>query len=457
MNDKAEVLARLQIPSWAHLLFEDGYRDYSIRGGRASGKSEGLARVLLAMTAERPTRSICLRESHVSLKLSNKMLFDDLIKEYDLGGIFSIQQTVIRSRAGGTIHFMGIENSRNLARGLRGVDIIFSDEAQFQTTETQNDLRPSLRGDTGGRYWWAWNPQHPTDPVYKDFAGANIRLGSISALVNYNHNPWFPRDAELERRNCEAMDPSMYPHIWLGEVAPDDATRTLLPHSMITACLDAHHDLPEITGRIDVGLDVADTGADQNVMAARRGPLLFELQRWRGGTTGETARRVDAWCREHGAARLYYDSAGVGAGVRSALLELGQRPPYRIVPMNFGSSVAGAKREYSRGIANADHFARRNIQMGWAIRLRAESTTRLLDGDIGGRQPENWANRCLFINRAMPDIDGILRQLAQPIYSENVNGKLVLDKAPHNAPSPDIFDAVSLAFARDSEDGLRHR
>ena len=456
MNE--DVLARFQMPDWAYLVQQPGYRDYSFQSGRATGKTENLSRMGLAMVAEKPRRLACLRESHVSLERSNRQVFVDIIKDYELGGIFDVKQNVIRSSCGGIIFFHGIENSPNAARGWAGTDIIFLDEAQFIGHKATSTLRPTIRkGRSGGSvFWWAWNAQYPTDPVYQDFGGARTREGSISCRLSYRDNPWFPYESEMERRHCERTDPYLYPHIWLGELMPDDANRTLLPHSMLTSCLDAHHDLPEITGRIDVGLDVADTGTANNAQATRRGPLLMDIQQWSNSTTGETARRVDAWCRENAVARLYYDSAGVGAGVRSALLDLGQRPDYRIVPLNFGSSVAGPKQRYSRGIDNESHFARRNIQLAWALRLRAENTIRLLNGDIGGRDPAQWMERCLFLDSSMPNIDLVLRQMAQPIFAENVSGKLVLDKAPNNAQSPDIFDAVCLAYARDSEDGLRY-
>lgn len=453
-----EVLARFQLPSWAYLVRQPGYMDYSFQSGRATGKSQNLSRMALAMVAEEPRRLACLRESHVSLERSNRQVFVDIINDYDLGGIFDVKQSVIRSACGGEIFFHGIENSPNAARGWAGTDIIFLDEAQFIGPYAERTLRPTVRGGRQGEsvYWWAWNAQYPTDPVYQNFGGARTRQGSIACRLSYKDNPWFPRQSELERRHCERTDPYQYPHIWLGELAPDDANRTLLPHSMLTACLDAHHNLPDITGRIDVGLDVADTGTANNAQASRRGPLLLDVQQWNNSTTGDTARRVDSWCREKSVARLYYDSAGVGAGVRSALMDLGMQTDYRISPLNFGSGVAGPKQRFSRGINNEDHFARRNIQLAWALRLRAENTIRLLNNDIGGRDRAQWADRCLFLDSSMPNIDLVLRQLAQPVFGENVSGKLVLDKAPNDAQSPDIFDAVCLAFARDSENGLRH-
>ena len=66
-------------------------------------------------------------------------------------------------------------------------------------------------------------------------------------------------------------------------------------------------------------------------------------------------------------------------------------------------------------------------------------------------------DRCLFINPAIPRVERMLAQMTQPIWQENTTGKLVIDKCPEDAPSPDMYDAAVLAFAQDSRFGLTMR
>ena len=65
---------------------------------------------------------------------------------------------------------------------------------------------------------------------------------------------------------------------------------------------------------------------------------------------------------------------------------------------------------------------------------------------------------CLFIDKeSIPNAEAFFAQLAQVTYKENESGRLVIDKDPNKTGSPDMFDALCLAFAADSRFGLRIR
>ena len=64
-------------------------------------------------------------------------------------------------------------------------------------------------------------------------------------------------------------------------------------------------------------------------------------------------------------------------------------------------------------------------------------------------------DRCLFVAKSIPRLEAYLAQLSQPEWKENLSGHVVIDKAPEDAPSPDLYDATALAFAADSRSGLR--
>ena len=63
--------------------------------------------------------------------------------------------------------------------------------------------------------------------------------------------------------------------------------------------------------------------------------------------------------------------------------------------------------------------------------------------------------RGLFIDGSIPRVETYLAQLSQPEWKEDVSGRIVIDKSPEDAPSPDLYDATVLAFASDSRSGLR--
>ena len=439
------------LPTWAKPLLRPA-RYKAIYGGRGSTKSWTAATVLLLQAMERPLRIVCVREVQRSIEESSKQVLEDRLAAVCPPGFWDVQRERILGANGSVFRFRGMNSvtSRNV-RSMEGVDRVWFEEAQYMSAESAEILYPTIRAP-GSELWFTFNPRFRTDQVWQDFCGSSSRQASaITLKVNYDDNPWFPPELEEERQICLKDEPDRYAHIWLGEPDDEGGVRKVLPYAMIEKCVDAHTKLKlEGAGRIDVGLDVADTGADRNALVARHGPLITQAEAWSSQVLGQTARRADRFCREHGARRLYYDVGGVGAGIRSYLNEMEDRP-YGAHPVNFGSAVEGPDRLYSHKVTNKDFFSRRNAQLAWALRLRAQQTARLLDGE--DVDPE----RCLFIDPHIPRLEAYLAQLSQPQWEENLSGRIVIDKTPEDAPSPDLYDATALAFAWDSRSGLRIR
>ena len=440
------------LPSWAKPLLRPA-RYKAVYGGRGSAKSWTTAALLLLTGMERPLRILCVREVQRSIEESSKQVLEDTIQRVCPPGFWDVRRERIVGANGSSFRFRGMNSVTNRnVRSLEGVNVVWFEEAQYMSKESAEILYPTVR-TPGSELWFTFNPRGRSDPVWRDFCAGSSRLADAVVLqVNYDSNPWFPPELERERLICKRDEPDRYPHIWLGE--PDDAgeARKVLPYAMAQACVDAHTvlKLSDLSGRVDVGLDVADSGADKNALAARRGPLVLHAESWSSQVLGDTARRADRFCREHGAWQLHYDVTGVGAGIRSYLTEMPNRD-YGARPINFGAAVAGPERNYSYRVRNKDFFARRNSQMAWTLRLRAQQTSRLLDGE-----PAN-PERCLFIDSRIPRLESFLAQLAQPEWKEDMAGRIVIDKTPEDAPSPDLFDATCLAFAHDSRSGLRAR
>ena len=203
---------------------------------------------------------------------------------------------------------------------------------------------------------------------------------------------------------------------------------------------------------VDAGLDLAEGGRDLCSLVIRRGPVIEYVDAWPGvtGDLSEAARRAHEAAADWDAYRLYYDAS---SPIRTEFLRLD--PLYVVRPINFGGEVGGADIAYESRRPNGEVFARRNIQMADALRLRAFRTVRLLQGaqDVDPL-------KCLFIRADIPRLELFLSQLAGPIRRVNpTSGKWELDKrgGDENAKSPDRFDAACLSFARDSDGGLHAR
>ena len=456
----------LRIPAYARALIGCRARYISLRGGRSSSKTWTTARLLVLRAFQERTVIACGREFQKSLAESAKPAIENAIKDMGLHGFFTVTDRFITGANGSRFFFAGYERNRESIRGWEDVDIVWSEEAQRLSTATAELLIPTIR-KPGSQLWFTWNPTRRTDWVWRRFMTVP-RPNDVSLLVNWRDNPFFPAEANEERLTDQKVSAARYRHIWEGE--PDDggAASQVLPYALLRECVNAYRkglhkgtESRPVAGPKDVGLDVADNeaGGDWNAAAYREGPVLREVERWRG-RAGKTAKRGHAIAVRVGAWGLRYDAGGVGAGCREFFddlrLEVTQRPDYdpqavlyEAVPEQFGAGVKGGERRYAQRADNAGFFSKRNMQMAWGLRLRAERTVRLMEGE------DIDLLTCLFIPHDLPDLEGVLGELSQPTYTENpVTGKLVLDKTPDGEPSPDRADAVFLAYGRDSEYGL---
>ena len=444
-------MATLEIPDWGLQWKNYPARCKAAYGGRGSSKTYTVATVLVVMAAERCIRVACAREFQTSIQQSAKRAIESAIHRAGLTDIFDIQKNAIVCKTTGSLFFfVGFERNRESMRGWEDIDIVWIEEAQRLTKESHIVMHPSVR-KPGSELWFTFNPYQRSDPVWQDFCSAHPRDDAMIVKVNYYDNPWFPDELEKERLICMEREPELYAHIWLGETLDDGSIRKVLSFALAELCVDAHKKLGwSYDGqRRHVGLDVADTGPDKNCAAIRFGSMITDVSSWVAPTTWETAMRVDGICLENRVSRLYYDGGGVGSGIRGFMQKTRGARMYSTHPINFGSAVRSPEKRYSYKVTNKDMFARRNSQLGWALRARAENTRRALNGE------DVSLDHCLFIDGSIPDLEDYLIQLSQPEWKENSAGRIVIDKQPDDAPSPDKYDATVLAFTRDSQYGLK--
>ncbi|MCY3553722.1 MAG: phage terminase large subunit [Gemmatimonadetes bacterium] len=440
-------------PRWAHALLERNKWRYKVPyGGRGSAKSWSVGLALVLLGDREPIRVPVCRDRKLSLDQSSKKVLEASIERAGLQSRYNIRDNYISHPNGTFFFFRGLSSVQEREiMGWEDCDIVWIDQAEMMTATAWELLRPTIR-KPGSEIWLTFNPRYRYDPVYKYFV-ANEQPDAFTKLINYTDNPWFELSPMERERQADLRDqPDRYAHIWLGRPDDEGAERKVLPYALMDLCVKAweKYDIRphDMKGVIFGGLDVADTGAAKNALGLRRGPCLFRLDRWSENTLGRTARRMDGAMRELGGTRLYYDVGGVGAGIRSHLIEMKPSPTYGIRPENFGGAVKGPKVLYTRGQTNEQFFQRRNAQLGWGMRLRANLTQRLMEGD------DVDMNKCLFISPELERREEALAEFDQPIWEEDTSGRMKIDKTPDDAPSPDAYDGAILSFAYDSEGGL---
>lgn len=226
----------------------------------------------------------------------------------------------------------------------------------------------------------------------------------------------------------------------------------LIPSTWVQAAIDAHKKLNiEPTGDRIAGLDVADEGKDKNSIADRHGVVLKYLDTWSGkgdDIFGTTQKAMDH-CQDRGINTMFYDADGLGAGVRGDArvineknLQTGQREII-VEPFRGSGAVHNPEGEIVEKRQNKDFFANLKAQSWWWLRLRFQETFRALEGR--DYDPE------FIISLSSEDIDPkelalLTTELSQPTYTKNGSGKILVNKQPDGASSPNRADSVMICF-----------
>jgi len=191
------------------------FNDYSyflLEGGRASGKTQSVARFLLYIAEVRHVRICCGREIQNSINESVKTVFLDLIEEYNLS--YEIKNDSLTHKlTASKIFFKGFrEQGKVNIKGLEGVDILWIDEAQSITKSTLDVIVPTIRKKNSVLIF-TMNRYTRFDAVYNFCAQ---RDDCLHININYFDNPFVDEKIIKEADILKEKNINDYNHIWLG-------------------------------------------------------------------------------------------------------------------------------------------------------------------------------------------------------------------------------------------------
>jgi hypothetical protein len=224
----------------------------------------------------------------------------------------------------------------------------------------------------------------------------------------------------------------------------------VIPAAWVEAAIGAHIKLGiEPSGVRRGGFDVAD-GGNQTVFAGRYGFLLQDLIAWQASGNSDTYKsvvRAINICDEKDYNGFDYDADGIGASVRGDALNInterrhvGMRWIYD-EPFRGSGSVFEPEAEMVKERKNKDFFLNLKAQSWWALRIRFNNTWRAINGLL-----DVDLDNIICIDPQIENLTELIMQLAQPTYDKNSLGKIVIDKTPDGSSSPDLADAVMIAF-----------
>ncbi len=174
--------------------------------------------------------------------------------------------------------------------------------------------------------------------------------------------------------------------------------------------------VPDLSWRLQAGLDVAGPGEDETVLRLRLGPKILRQWTWHEGDTLRLLGAIRAALSPYRDAlyALVVDAAGIGWHLGGSLVaDYGRR----VVLINVGESSRFPRL-----------YARLKDELYWGLRERFQS------GDIGG---------------ALDDVT--MAQLADVRYHHTVRGLIEIESKDEarkrGVHSPDRAEALMLAFA----------
>ena len=447
-------MSNIQSPTWTKFLYTPGTFKL-VSGGRGSGKSYSIALAMLILGARRKQKILLCREYQKTISDSSYAMLKSIAeKDPVLRNFYNFRSNKIFSKNGTEWLFQGLAQSTSGSRSVRsieGVTITFIEEAQHVSQASWDELLPSVLRTSRSRIFAAFNPSLANDPVYKKALSGDENVEHRK--VNWDQNPFFPVKLNAERLWMKEHEPELYQHVWEGEL--NDAANTqkfVLPPSLVEQCFEAY-DLAYETGKSYAGYDVADEGHDYCAYARRVGPVVTHIERWsgKGSTIGVSTKKVIKKMDEHDVDLLYYDSTGLGISAKSEFANRFGLRNSRVRPLPFNRRVAMPKRLFSVGLMQREAFNNRFTQMCWSVRLRAQNTRRMINGE--NVDPKD----CLFFHPELRSVPKFVDQLSTPVYDYD-NRQMRIDKygepEKESKRSPDMFDALMLAFAFDSERGV---
>lgn len=268
-----------------------------------------------------------------------------------------------------------------------------------------------------------------------------------------------------DMRKAKAIREGLY-HVFASEVDRDYAASVegiIIPAEWVQAAIDAHLKLDYLgdwdLGLWGAGLDVADEGLDRNALAIRKGPILRGLGEWSERDVGATTRKAIVMLRDLTPLQLQYDCIGVGAGVKSEANRLkddmdNPMPSgLLLVPWNAGAAVLYPERrvvepspdadedEKRSSPKNKDFYTNLKAQAWWELRRRFEKTFKAVtEGEYYD------LDELISLDSTIPLIRSAQKELSTPSAGLGAKLKLLINKKPDGAKSPNLGDAIVMAF-----------
>ena len=379
------------------------------RGGRGSGKSESIAKILLYKANKTQKKILCTREIQNSIKDSVHALLQRLINDLEYSDFVVTDNSIYHKKNGNEFIFKGLwqQDKKQTIKSIDDIDIAWIEEAQTVSKKSLDILDPTIRKE-GSEIYFSYNRLLHDDPVHV-FNNSIPDSHKVDIESNYYDNEYIT-DVLLDQalRSKEQYEAGLnddYPHIWLGQPI-QFSDKCIIPYNKVLPAIDREIDHD---GGVVIGADIARFGDDSIVFFKRKGLKVIDWKEYKKKSIIETATLLIDFVGNTKDLVLV-DDTGVGSGVTDYLKEYG----YNVIGINFGGQPKD-KDKYNNVIS------------------------------------EMWFEFSEMIDRvSLPDISRLKTELSSREWKMDIKQKRVVEsKAEYKKrgfKSPDFADALLLCF-----------
>ncbi|HIH5502627.1 TerL protein [Proteus mirabilis] len=235
----------------------------------------------------------------------------------------------------------------------------------------------------------------------------------------------------------------------------------IIPSAWIQSAIDAHIKLGiEPTGKRLGALDVADEGIDKNAFISGKGILVDACEEWsgKGADIYQTVVKAINLASDYGCSEVLYDADGIGAGCRGDSRQVNEeRKLAGLNPVTFSAYKGSSgvlnpdkvlmKDASGRNITNKDFFQNFKSQSWWHLRTLFLNTHRAVNG------MKYDPDEIISLSSKMSSLSRLTSELCQPTYTKNSAGKIVVDKKPNGAKSPNCADGLVILKSPEKRSG----
>ena len=120
---------------------------------------------------------------------------------------------------------------------MTGIDVVWVEEGENVSKESWDILIPTIRED-GSQIIVSFNPKNILDDTYQRFV-IHTPERCKSVLVNWQDNPYFPKELMQDMVQMRERDYELYRHVYEGEPVAD-SDKVIIKPLWIDAAVDAH-------------------------------------------------------------------------------------------------------------------------------------------------------------------------------------------------------------------------